>query len=452
MPLASKRRKTAAVSKHAASEFFYTGKEEVPKDVIAIIISPTVTAIPELAFHNCKHLKSVSLNEGLRIIGKGAFSDCTSLQSVRIPSTVTEIGEEAFWGATSLVDVVLNEGLLKIGATAFAVCMSIERIAIPSTVKQIDRCAFQQCCGMKSLVLNEGILKIGGFAFYECSHLENITIPSTMKEVEGFTFDMCSRLNAVVFNEGLQYIKKNAFGHCASLEKVEFPLSLVYIGPYSFSECWRLREVVMNDGLEKLEYRTFSECLSLETIKLPRSLLQIGPCAFCGCTGLREVTLNEGIQFIGRDAFHECHPSLDCLKVPYLAIRLEAIRLDRWHTEIRNKINELPGVESRGGEFVFSRTPLRGGAYFTSLKENLQQVLGLITYYDLKEVCVVFELALWKTRLEENKNIEELNRETCRVEVPDPVKEAIMQFFPYNGDRGLCEASGGSELRNFLTP
>ena len=128
----------------------------------------------------------------------------------------------------------------------------------------------------------------------------------------------------------------------------------------------------MNNGLKKLEYCTFSECSLLETVKLPRSMLEIGPCAFCGCTGLRAVTLKEGIQFIGRDAFHEYHPSLDCLKVPYLVICLEAIWLDRWHTKILNKINELPGVESRGEEFVLSGKPLRGGAYFTSFKENLQ--------------------------------------------------------------------------------
>ena len=41
-------------------------------------------------------------NEGLQKIEDEAFYDCTSLESITLPSTVTEIGDEAFSDCTNL--------------------------------------------------------------------------------------------------------------------------------------------------------------------------------------------------------------------------------------------------------------------------------------------------------------------------------------------------------------
>lgn len=44
----------------------------------------------------------------MEVIGKRAFSGCTSLSKMEIPSSVTMIGECAFEGCTSLPESVIN--------------------------------------------------------------------------------------------------------------------------------------------------------------------------------------------------------------------------------------------------------------------------------------------------------------------------------------------------------
>ena len=62
------------------------------------------------------------------IIGEHAFSGCSSLTSVNIPSSVKWIGSYAFYG-----------------------CSSLTNINIPSSVTEIDRGAFSGCSGLRSI-------------------------------------------------------------------------------------------------------------------------------------------------------------------------------------------------------------------------------------------------------------------------------------------------------------
>ena len=98
------KRKIEKISSSTSSDdvFEYMGKgQTVPKDVARVRFHPSVVDIDSEAFRNCKHLREVMLNEGLRefaaqgltnIEGR-AFYGCSTLQSINIPSTVTKIGQ-----------------------------------------------------------------------------------------------------------------------------------------------------------------------------------------------------------------------------------------------------------------------------------------------------------------------------------------------------------------------
>ena len=60
------------------------------------------------AFANNPNLKSITIPEGLIIIGSGAFNNCTSLINVNIPNSVTEIGYCAFGSCTQLISVTFQ--------------------------------------------------------------------------------------------------------------------------------------------------------------------------------------------------------------------------------------------------------------------------------------------------------------------------------------------------------
>ena len=67
-----------------------------------------------------KDVISVRFTEGLQKIGDDAFSECSLLKSITIPSSVTEIDADAFSRCSNLREVALNEGLQKIGKWAFS--------------------------------------------------------------------------------------------------------------------------------------------------------------------------------------------------------------------------------------------------------------------------------------------------------------------------------------------
>jgi hypothetical protein len=58
-------------------------------------------------------------------IDYGAFCDCTSLESINIPSSLKNIGEEAFANCTSLSSIVIPDSVTSIGKNAFYNCTSL---------------------------------------------------------------------------------------------------------------------------------------------------------------------------------------------------------------------------------------------------------------------------------------------------------------------------------------
>jgi hypothetical protein len=185
---------------NAQEPFLYTGlpSRNIPRNVTHVKVDPTVKVIGDgPAFYYWRRLIIVELNEGLEWIDEGAFQDCTSLTSIRIPSTVKEIGLEAFMGCRQLKTVELLEGLESIGKYAFAECTSLRRIIIPSTVKQISGEAFRNCNSLEAIEFcdaieqlvhevslpwwNHGVL---GASLRTYSFLAQFNIPARMEQIK----------------------------------------------------------------------------------------------------------------------------------------------------------------------------------------------------------------------------------------------------------------------------
>jgi len=60
-----------------------------------VIIPGSVEEIGDRAFFNCKRLKIVTFNEGLKKIGKSAFANCEQIERLEIPDGVI-LGAECF--------------------------------------------------------------------------------------------------------------------------------------------------------------------------------------------------------------------------------------------------------------------------------------------------------------------------------------------------------------------
>lgn len=98
-----------------------------PSDAVNVEFSNRVTSLPEGVCSGNTVLTSVTMNS-VTSIGVGAFSGCTSLSGVNIPSTVTVIGEAAFRGCTSLTSVDIPSSVTEIGYRAFQDCSKLETV------------------------------------------------------------------------------------------------------------------------------------------------------------------------------------------------------------------------------------------------------------------------------------------------------------------------------------
>ncbi|MQP20529.1 leucine-rich repeat domain-containing protein, partial [Prevotella copri DSM 18205] len=72
------------------------------------------------AFSGCSGLTSLTLPSSVTSIGESAFSGCSGLTSLTLPSSVSSIGESAFSGCSGLSSIYVNwESPLSIDASTF---------------------------------------------------------------------------------------------------------------------------------------------------------------------------------------------------------------------------------------------------------------------------------------------------------------------------------------------
>ena len=243
-----------------------------------------------------------------------------------------------------------------------------------------------------------------------------------------WAFSHCKQLKEVMFNEGLKKIGICAFHSCTSLSSITLPsTTITEIGNCAFIDCSNLREVVFNDGLERIRHSAFYNCTSLESTTLPSTVTKLDDYAFSGCS-LREVVLHGVPREIGKWAFYRC-TSLERFTFPNISTRLDnLIQTGHWE-DIENKVNEVRGVvERRGGEFIVSAQTMGEGRNWNRVRESLDKIVRLISYYELKEGTSIFELALWKFKLDQVDKANPIPRKKCRMDAPGPVKDIILQY------------------------
>jgi hypothetical protein len=102
-------------------------------------------------------------------------------------------------------DVVVPETIAglpvtAIGYRAFTGCSGVNRITIPSGVTYIQVEAFSGCSGLTSIQLPAGLTNLEEAAFRGCSRLAGITLPSGISVIRPYIFENCAALTAVVIH------------------------------------------------------------------------------------------------------------------------------------------------------------------------------------------------------------------------------------------------------------
>ena len=267
-------------------------------------------------------ITNIVVCEGVTSIGNSAFSDCSNLVSLKIPSSVKNIGSSVLNGCFSfgelnidnltdwcgviisgmlilpgqyfesgqylgynlyvagdkVTDLIIPENVTRIGNYAFCGCSTIKSLTIPGNVNQIGVNSFMGCIGLTRVVAKEGVASTGTGCFLSCENIKDLILPSSLKKIGDGSFSGCTSLQNVVVNNTICRLKnglKN--GSCAFGDH----------GAYQ-----SITNVTLLSDVDMIQSELVSGCLSLASIDIPFSVTNISDSAFSSCTNLRFINVD----------------------------------------------------------------------------------------------------------------------------------------------------------------
>ena len=112
--------------------------------------------------------ETVTIEEGVEVIGEMAATKKRNLKMLNFPSTLRKIEKDAFTD-----------------------CDRLTQLSIPASVEEIEAYAFGDCDGLKSVFFEQLPKLVNRNAFAECDHLRDISVPSesvkTLRKMLHFT-------------------------------------------------------------------------------------------------------------------------------------------------------------------------------------------------------------------------------------------------------------------------
>ena len=293
----------------------------------------------QYAFKDCRQLITLDLGKTYDL-GRGAFENCVSLQSVVIPETMGSLKDHIiFNGCTSLTDIKLPDKGIEIMSTMFddtgyyndpknwtngllyidgyLVCAESNFAAttlsvLPGTIAIADL-VLQYCNTLTSLTLPEGLLRIGERSFENCSNLTSIEMPNSVVSIGADAFTGTAYANSNWYNNGLYLgnwllaVKDVKMTSFTIKEGTVGIADAMYNGSLFSANAKSVTSIILPDSLQYIGYGAFSGT-SITSVVLPKNLKVISDNAFYLCEALEDVDMNacSALEKIGYSAFTLC--------------------------------------------------------------------------------------------------------------------------------------------------
>ena len=331
-------------------------QDESYKTLTSVVIPATITvdeenykvAIGNMAFYECDNLTSVTIQDGITVIGDRAFEGASQAEFT-LPGSLKTIGESAFWNANGLKGLVLPEGLETIGEGAFAFCGQLQTVELPSTLTSIGARAFlgnNNLTAVKSKLASPLAIAESTFAYWDWDNENNKDIFSKTSAVlyvpigtqeqyqsstgwnmfakieEGFPFEhsdgtlkySCSpssKTATVIQDESYKTLTSVVIPATITVNEEDYQVA---IGNSAFFRCEGLESVTISDGIKDIGNHAFEGAWGAQ-FTLSNSLVTIGESAFCNANGITTLILPEGLMSIGEGAFAYCY-QLQTVELP----------------------------------------------------------------------------------------------------------------------------------------
>lgn len=358
--------------------------------------------------------EAYEIAEGTRVIGDGAFSKCSSLTSVTIPSSVISIGGGAFIDCSSLTSVTIPSSVMYIGWEAFkGTALYNDASNWVDNVLYVDNCLIEAKRDISGAYdIAEGTRVIAESAFDGYKSLTSVTIPSSVVNIGPRAFASADNLtdihvesgnpaylseNGVLYNaeqtsllcypEGkkdgtltipasLRCFGYGAFNYNSYLNTIEWnAVNFLDFTSIYDSPGWRyVSTLVIGEGVEHIPaYLCHYISISLRSLTIPSTLTSVGQDAFAGC-GNFTVYKNYSLQYLP-ESFIENSPNLEELVYPVMGFY--SLKPDQLvSTKLKSLIVHTPFTDSP----IYDRL-----IKFLSIQQNT------LTYLDI-EILVTNDL------------------------------------------------------------
>lgn len=205
-------------------------------------------------FKDQKSLTTVSIGEGVTMIGGELFWGCSSLSEVNTPNSLEEIGSWAFEDCTSLPII---DGVQYAGNCALTVAdKESEAYTLQPDTRFLLDGLFSGCVNLESFEMPNSINFCGDYMFSGCTNLKNVTLSPNIKRIGKDMFEYCENLKHIEIPSSITFIDSYAFSHCNSLEEITIPQSVSGLYDHAFDGCTSLKKLILQDGTESLGFGT----------------------------------------------------------------------------------------------------------------------------------------------------------------------------------------------------
>lgn len=226
-----------------------------------LVIPSNLTEIKDYTFYGCNSIESVTIPDGVKSIGAGAFAR-TGITSIDIPNSVENIGASAF-DRTAWYKNQPN-GMIYIGNIAYEY-----KGAMPKgTVIEIK----------------DGTKIIASYAFHGYDNLTGIIIPDSLEKIEYRAFWWCSNIKKIYISDIAAWcnISYDSFGIDLGYG-ISYPISY---GAVMYLNGEIIRDLIIPYGVETINDYAFYGLCGLTSVTIPDSVTSIGGSAFSACSNL----------------------------------------------------------------------------------------------------------------------------------------------------------------------
>ena len=339
-----------AISRTEWGGAYYIGTEDNPyyyllvaknKEITELSVHDDTRVIAKFACMGCKSLKSITIPEGVKLIGLQAFDGCHAVTEIHYNAknaadVESSSGTGVFNVGSKTAGAVLYIGgaVERIPANMFAFSGKIVDVVFldaefstTNVLKSIGANAFRNCAHLTFFEVTTEVEEIGAGAFTGCVrlvHVMNNSWKANEIEIKAGTHDYGDiALNAILVTDGgksaivktedgfvfMRYGETYLVSYEGTEESVTLPkfydLYETYtVRKHAFYNDQIVKTLVIPSTDMKLDASAF-EGSAIESVTLPVGMSEIPDRCFAN-TKLKSITIVNTVKVIGESAFNSC--------------------------------------------------------------------------------------------------------------------------------------------------